>query len=73
MAPHPVLNRDREEIRVSSPYGPQLLAFLNRRGLRANVRTDAVGDVLTLVGEPDMGRVKMVITDWEKLAGQSQA
>jgi hypothetical protein len=62
---HPVLNRDREEIRVPNPFGHDLQAYLTRKGLRANVRTDAAGDLLTLVGEPDMGRVKSLLTDWE--------
>ncbi len=63
---HPVLNRDREEIRVPSPLGDPLLQYLNRRGLRGNLRTDPVGDVITLQGEPEMGRVVMAIADWEK-------
>ena len=62
---HPVLNRDREEIRVPSPLGETLLQFLSRRGLRGNLRSDTMGDVITLQGEPEMGRVKMVLTDWE--------
>ncbi len=62
----PVLNQDREEIRVPSPYGGELLAFLSRHGLRAGTRTDAAGDVLMLQGEPDMGRVKRLLADWEK-------
>jgi hypothetical protein len=60
----PVLNRDREEIRVPSPHGGTLLDYLARRGLRGNVRTDAAGDLITLAGEPDMGRVVGVLRDW---------
>jgi hypothetical protein len=63
-AVHPVLNRDREEIRVDTPHGPELLAFLARYKLRGEVRTDSAGDVITLLGEPDMGRVARLITDW---------
>ena len=63
---HPVLNRDREEIRVPSPLGETLLQFLSRRGLRGSVRSDCAGDVITLQGEPEMGRVSMVLSDWEK-------
>lgn len=66
MATHPVLNRDREEIRVPSPLGETLLQFLARRGLRGQLRSDRVGDVITLQGEPEMGRVAMVLSDWEK-------
>jgi hypothetical protein len=66
MHAHPVLNRDREEIRVPSPIGGQLLDYLSRRGLRGNLRTDRAGDVITLVGEPEMGRVASILTDWEK-------
>lgn len=65
-ATHPVLNRDREEIRVPSPLGETLLQFLSRRGLRGNLRSDRAGDVITLQGEPEMGRVAMVLSDWEK-------
>lgn len=68
-AAHPVLNRDREEIQVQSPFGPHLLAFLNRRGLRGSLRTEPYADVITLLGEPDMGRVYSVIVDWTKGAG----
>jgi hypothetical protein len=63
---HPVLNRDREEIRVPSPLGETLLQFLSRRGLRGNLRSDQAGDVITLQGEPEMGRVAMLLSDWEK-------
>jgi hypothetical protein len=66
MATHPVLNRDREEIRVPSPLGETLLQFLAHRGLRGHLRSDRVGDVITLQGEPEMGRVAMVLSDWEK-------
>ena len=63
---HPVLNRDREEIRVPSPLGETLLQFLSRRGLRGNLRSDRAGDVITLQGEPEMGRVALFLSDWEK-------
>lgn len=63
---HPVLNRDREEIRVPSPLGETLLQFLSRRGLRGNLRSDQAGDVITLQGEPEMCRVAMAISDWEQ-------
>jgi hypothetical protein len=63
---HPVLNRDREEIRVPSPLGGGLLDYLTRRGLRGSIRTDRAGDVITLQGEPEMGRVAAVLADWEK-------
>lgn len=68
--PHPVLNRDREEVRIPTPMGQELLEFLGRRGLRGSLKTDRFGDVITLVGEPDMGRVAMVLADWEKRAPQ---
>jgi hypothetical protein len=68
-AAHPVLNRDREEIQVRSPYGEQLLAFLNRRGIRGSVRAEPYADVITLFGEPDMGRVYSLIVDWTNGAG----
>lgn len=68
-AAHPVLNRDREEIQVRSPHGPQLLAFLNRRGIRGTVRTEPYADVVSLLGEPDMGRVYSAIVDWTNGAG----
>ena len=68
-AAHPVLNRDREEIQVRSPHGPQLLAFLARRGLRGSVRTEPYADVITLHGEPEMGRVYSLIVDWTNGAG----
>jgi len=68
--PHPVLNRDREEIRVSHPLGDDLLAYLAGRGLRGRVRTDAAGDVIALDGEPDMDRVKMRLADWERQTGR---
>jgi hypothetical protein len=63
---HAVLNRDRDEVRVPSPYGQPLLAYLNRRGFRGNVRTDRVGDVITLDGEPDTGRVRAILNEWEE-------
>ncbi|HEY2910083.1 MAG TPA: hypothetical protein VGI99_07540 [Gemmataceae bacterium] len=66
MLTHPVLNRDREEIRVPSPMGDTLLQYLNRRGLRGELRTDRAGDVITLQGEPEMGRVVSYLADWEK-------
>ena len=62
---HPVLNRDREEIRVPSPHGGPLLGHLARRGLRGRVRTDGGGDVITLDGEPEMARVVRALADWE--------
>lgn len=68
---HPVLNRDREEIRVPSPLGEALLQFLGRRGLRGQLRSDQVGDVITLQGEPEMGRVAMVLSDWEKQSSKT--
>jgi hypothetical protein len=68
-ATHPVLNRDREEIRISSPHGGPLLGHLARRGLRGSVRTDRAGDVITLDGEPEMARVVGALADWEA-AGQ---
>lgn len=63
---HPVLNRDRDEIRVPSPQGRELLAYLHRRGLRGELHTDRAGDLITLANEPDMGRVSAVLADWEK-------
>lgn len=62
---HPVLNRDREEIRVPSPHGERLLSFLMRRNLRGTIRSDRMGDVITLQGEPEMGRVASVLADWD--------
>jgi len=70
---HPVLNRDREEIRVPSPLGETLLQYLSGRGLRGQLRSDRVGDVITLQGEPEMGRVAMVLSDWEKQSVTSRA
>ncbi len=66
--PHPVLNRDREEIRVPSPLGGELLSYLTRRGYRGSVRTDTAGDVILILGEPDMGRVAAALRDWESKA-----
>jgi hypothetical protein len=63
---HPVLNRDRDEIRVPSPQGRELLAFLHRRGLRGGLQSDRAGDLITLENEPDMGRVAAVLAEWEK-------
>jgi hypothetical protein len=63
---HPILNRDRDEVRVPSPHGEPLLAYLGRKGLRGSLRTDIVGDVIVLDGEPDMGRVRMYLDDWER-------
>ena len=63
---HPILNRDRDEVRVPSPYGPRLLAYLGRKGLRGCIHTDTAGDVIVLDGEPDMGRVRMYLDDWER-------
>jgi hypothetical protein len=64
---HPVLNRDRDEVRVPTPFGEPLLSYLTRRGLRGSVRSDRVGDVIVLDGEPDMGRVRMYLDEWERL------
>jgi hypothetical protein len=66
---HPVLNRDREEIRVPTPLGAPLLEYLQCRGLRGSVRTDRAGDLITLDGEPDMCRVVSVLADWERRTG----
>lgn len=66
---HPVLNRDREEIRVPSPLGETLLSYLTSRGLHGKVRTDRAGDLITLDGEPDMGRVSLILADWERRTG----
>jgi hypothetical protein len=63
---HPVLNRDRDEVRVPTPHGTPLLAYLGRKGLRGELRTDTAGDVIVLDGEPDMGRVRMYLNDWER-------
>lgn len=62
---HPVLNRDREEIRVPSPFGGRLLDHITRKGLRGAVRTDSAGDVITLLGEPDMSRVVASLADFK--------
>jgi hypothetical protein len=70
---HPVLNRDREEIRISSPQGSVLLNYLNRRGFQGRIRTDLAGDVIALEGEPEMCRVVSVIADWEKQADHTSA
>jgi hypothetical protein len=59
------VNRDREEIRVPSPFGGRLLDHLSRKGLRGAIRTDAAGDVVTLLGEPDMSRVIASIADFK--------
>lgn len=69
----PVLNRDRDEIRVPSPNGGALLEYLTRRGLKGSVRTDRAGDLITLAGEPDMGRVAAILADWKKLAAAAAA
>lgn len=63
---HPIVNRDREEIRVPSPFGPQLLNYLVSRGIRGQVRTDRAGDVIALEGEPEMCRVVSYLADWER-------
>jgi hypothetical protein len=63
---HPVLNRDRDEIRVPTPQGGELLAFLHRRGLCGGLKSDRAGDLITLENEPDMGRVAAVLAEWEK-------
>lgn len=70
---HPVLNRDREEIRVPSPQGQELLAFLFSKGLRGWLRTDRAGDLICLEGEPDMGRVSAILRDWERAPLCAQA
>ena len=62
---HAVLNRDREEVRVPSPLGAELLAYLNGQRLRGTLRTDRAGDVIALDGEPDMGRVRYILDAWE--------
>jgi hypothetical protein len=64
-AVHAVLNRDREEDRVPSPHGTELLAYLNEQRLRGTLRTDRAGDVIALDGEPDMGRVRFILDKWE--------
>ena len=64
-AVHAVLNRDREEVRVPSPFGEELLAYLNRQRLRGTLHTDRAGDVIDLDGEPDMGRVRLILDTWE--------
>ena len=63
---HPILNRDRDEVRVPSPHGVPLLTYLNRKGLRGSMHSDVAGDVIVLDGEPDMGRVRMYLDDWER-------
>lgn len=63
---HPVLNRDRDEVRVPAPYGVPLLNYLGRKGLHGHIHTDTAGDVIVLDGEPDMGRVRMYLDDWER-------
>lgn len=68
---HAVLNRDRDEVRVPSPLGQPLLTYLSRRGLRGSLRTDRAGDVIILDGEPDMGRVRSVLDDWEHTANSA--
>ncbi len=64
-AVHAILNRDREEVRVPSPFGQPLLEYLDRRGLHGNLHSDRAGDLITLDGEPDMGRVRLVLDNWE--------
>jgi len=63
---HPILNRDRDEVRVPAPYGAPLLNYLGRKGLHGHIHTDTAGDVIVLDGEPDMGRVRMYLDDWER-------
>jgi hypothetical protein len=70
---HAVLNRDRDEVRVPSPLGQPLLAYLSRRGLRGRLQTDRAGDLITLDGEPDMGRVRAILDDWERAAKSTSA
>ncbi len=65
---HTVLNRDSDEVRVPSPFGVPLLTYLNRKGLRGTLSSDRAGDVIVLDGEPDMGRVRMYLDDWERAA-----
>ena len=72
-AVHAVLNRDREEVRVPSPFGPALLQYLDQRGLHGSLRTDRAGDVITLAGEPDMGRVRLHLDNWEHASSVSVA
>lgn len=71
-SPHPILNRDREEIRIPSPFGDDLLAFLKRKGFRGSIRTDIAGDLIALDGEPDMGRVAATLHDWEEKGNPNQ-
>lgn len=68
-----VLNRDRDEVRVPTPHGAPLLAYLTQRGLRGSVRTDRAGDLIVLAGEPDMGRVASILADWKRRAAQAAA
>lgn len=65
-APHAVLNWEREEVRVPSPHGQSLVAYLARQGFRGDVRTDCAGDLIALDGEPDMGRVRRALDNWER-------
>jgi hypothetical protein len=51
---------------VPSPYGVELLEYLNRQRLRGTLRTDRAGDVIALDGEPDMGRVRLILDTWER-------
>jgi hypothetical protein len=68
-----VLNRDRDEVRVPTPHGGALLAYLTQRGLRGSLRTDRAGDLIVLAGEPDMGRVASILSDWKRRAAQTAA
>jgi hypothetical protein len=62
---HAVLNWEREEVRVPAPLGETLLTYLVRHGLHGHIHTDTAGDVITLDGEPDMGRVRRTLDEWE--------
>ena len=65
---HPILNRDRDEVRVPTPFGEPLMAYLSRRSLRGAIHSDRAGDVIVLDGEHDMGRVRMCLDEWERSA-----
>ena len=51
----PVVNRDREEIRVPSPFGGRLLDHLSRKGLRGAVRTDTAHGLAVRVSPLGIG------------------
>ena len=46
---HPILNRDRDEVRVPSPHGVTLLTYLSRKGLHGSLHSDTAGDVVVPV------------------------